>query len=55
MKKTIKIAYLNILLALIFALAIIFLDLSETIRNWMITLWFVTSSLISLISMKGQK
>ncbi|MCW8966467.1 MAG: hypothetical protein OQK82_07260 [Candidatus Pacearchaeota archaeon] len=50
-----KIAFLNILVALVFALAIIFLDVSETIRNWMIVLWFVISSLISVIEIRKQK
>jgi hypothetical protein len=50
-----KITYINILVALAFALAIIFLDVSEIIRNWMIALWFVISSLILLIGIKGQK
>jgi len=49
------IAYLSVLVAIIFALVITFLDVSETTIYWIIALWFFISSLIPIINTKGQK
>lgn len=51
-KQTLKLAYLQIGIAIIFAILIVFLDLTQTTANVVIALWFVVSSLLTALSVR---